>query len=64
MSEEVLRRRLDQFETMRAFFIEMWLQNPTLAAQAGSRIQAMLRPLHSHEIARATIVRLGEAPPT
>lgn len=49
ISEEVLRRRLDAFEDMRRFFIDMWLQNPTLAAQAGPRIQALLRPLPKFE---------------
>jgi hypothetical protein len=45
LSEELLLRRLEAFEQTRRFFIDMWLQNPALAAQAGSRIQALLKPL-------------------
>lgn len=37
--------RLEQSEQMREFFIQMWLQNPALAAQGGERVQALLRPL-------------------
>jgi hypothetical protein len=29
---------------MREFFIEMWLQNPAMAKQAGARVRAMLSP--------------------
>jgi hypothetical protein len=30
---------------MREFFVQMWLQNPSLAKDAGERIRAMLAPL-------------------
>jgi len=43
--EHLLLSRLAQSEQMREFFIEMWLQNPALARQAGPRVQAMLAPL-------------------
>lgn len=43
--EDLLRSRLDAFEDMRRFFFEMWLQNPSLAANLGSRLRAMLEPL-------------------
>jgi hypothetical protein len=47
MSEEELLRRLEAFEAARAFFFEMWVQNPALAMQAGPRIQALLNPMVS-----------------
>lgn len=34
--------RLAQSEQMREFFIQMWLQNPTLAIQAGARVRELL----------------------
>lgn len=40
--EEVMLGRLAQSEQMRAFFLEMWRQNPALAARAGKRIQEIL----------------------
>lgn len=45
ISETLMLARLAQAEQMREFFIEMWLQNPALARQAGARVQAMLAPL-------------------
>ena len=45
LDEQVLRRRLEAFEENRSFFIQMWLQNPQLAARAGSRIAGLLAPL-------------------
>ena len=45
LDEELVRRRLEAFETNRSFFIQMWLQNPRLAAQAGQRIVDLLTPL-------------------
>ena len=45
ISEVLMLARLAQSEQMREFFIEMWLQNPAMARQAGSRVQAMLSPL-------------------
>jgi hypothetical protein len=43
--EHLMLSRLAQSEQMREFFIEMWLQNPAMARQAGARVQAMLLPL-------------------
>jgi hypothetical protein len=43
--EGLMLARLEQSEQMREFFIQMWLQNPALAAQGGERVQALLRPL-------------------
>lgn len=34
--------RLAQSEQMREFFIQMWLQNPALAARTGCRMQDIL----------------------
>lgn len=45
ISETLMLARLAQSEQMREFFIEMWLQNPTMARQAGGRVHAMLSPL-------------------
>ena len=45
ISETLMLARLAQSEQMREFFIEMWLQNPAMAGQAGARVQAMLSPL-------------------
>jgi hypothetical protein len=44
ISETLMLARLAQSEQMREFFIEMWLQNPAMARQAGARVQAMLSP--------------------
>jgi hypothetical protein len=45
LDEQLVRRRLEAFEINRSFFIQMWLQNPQLAAQAGPRIVNLLTPL-------------------
>ena len=45
LDEPLLRQRLEAFEANRSFFIQMWLQNPTLAALAGPRIASLLAPL-------------------
>ncbi len=42
--EAVMLARLEQSEQMREFFVQMWLQNPALAAQAAPRVQALLAP--------------------
>lgn len=42
--EHLMLSRLSQFEQMREFFIQMWLQNPALAKQGGSKVQDLLRP--------------------
>lgn len=43
--EHLMLSRLAQSEQMREFFIEMWLQNPALAKQGGSKVQNLLSPL-------------------
>jgi MSHA pilin protein MshD len=43
--EEIMLARLEQSEQMRAFFIEMWKQNPSLAKQGGARVKDLLTPL-------------------
>jgi len=45
ISQELMLSRLAQFEQMREFFIQMWLQNPALARQGGARVQTLLSPL-------------------
>jgi hypothetical protein len=40
--EEVMLARLEQSEQMREFFVQMWLQNPALAAQAGPRVRELM----------------------
>lgn len=45
--EDILLRRLEAFEHDRAFYLQMWIQNPALAERAGARVQALLRPLDS-----------------
>lgn len=43
--EELMLARLAQSEQMREFFIQMWLQNPALARQGGSRVSNLLSPI-------------------
>ena len=43
--QELMLSRLTQFEQMREFFIQMWLQNPALARQGGARVQSLVSPL-------------------
>ena len=43
--QELMLSRLAQFEQMREFFIQMWVQNPALARQGGARVQSLLSPL-------------------
>lgn len=40
--QELMLARLAQSEQMREFFIQMWLQNPALAKQAGTRVSELL----------------------
>ena len=40
--EGVMLARLAQSEQMREFFIQMWLQNPALAARTGRKMQDVL----------------------
>ena len=43
--EHLMLSRLAQSEQMRELFIQMWLQNPMLAKQGGSKVQNLLPPL-------------------
>ena len=43
--EHLILSRLAQSEQMREFFIQMWIQNPALARQGGSKVQNLLSPL-------------------
>lgn len=43
--EHLMLSRLAQSEQMREFFIQMWLQNPALARQGGSKVQNLLSPV-------------------
>lgn len=45
--ENLMLARLAQSEQMREFFIQMWLQNPELARQGGSKVQNLLSPATS-----------------
>lgn len=38
-------QRIEQSEQLREFFIQMWLQNPALARQAGARIRSLISAL-------------------
>lgn len=43
--EHLMLSRLAQSEQMREFFIQMWMQNPSLARQGGAKVQNLLSPL-------------------
>jgi len=43
--EHLILSRLAQSEEMREFFIQMWIQNPQLAKQAGAKVQSLLQPV-------------------
>jgi hypothetical protein len=47
--ESLMLSRLAMSEQMWEFFIEMWLQNPALAKQAGAKVQGILSPLGQME---------------
>ena len=38
--EHLMLIRLAQSEQMREFFVQMWIQNPALARQGGSKVQS------------------------
>ena len=40
--EEILLARLNRSEEMREFFIQMWIQNPQLAKQGGTKVRELL----------------------
>lgn len=42
ISEDLMLARLAQSEQMREFFIQMWMQNPALARQGGTRVKNLL----------------------
>lgn len=42
--EELMRARIAQSEQLREFFIQMWLENPQMAAAAGRRIREIMAP--------------------
>lgn len=54
--EHLILSRLAQSEQMREFFIQMWLQNPALARQGGSKVHNLLSPL-AVEVTNAVISR-------
>ena len=43
--EHLMLSRLAQSEQMREFFIQMWIQNPVLAKQGGSKVRNLLSSL-------------------
>ena len=43
--EHLMLSRLAQSEQMREFFFPMWIQNPVLARQGGSKVRNLLSPL-------------------
>ena len=43
--EHLMLSRLAQSEQMREFFVQMWLQNPVLARQGGSKVRDLVSPL-------------------
>ena len=51
--ENLVLARLAQSEQMREFFIQMWLQNPSLAKHAERRVRDLLAPLGSCDRIRA-----------
>jgi MSHA pilin protein MshD len=47
--EEIMLARLEQSEQMRAFFIEMWKQNPNLAKQGGVKVKNLMMSLECED---------------
>ena len=45
--ESLFLERLEHSNEMREFFIQMWLQNPTLARQGGAKVQEIIAPFES-----------------
>jgi hypothetical protein len=43
--QETMLLRLEQSEDLRDFTIQMWLRNPLLARQGGTRVMELLKPL-------------------
>ena len=51
--EHLMLSRLAQSEQMREFFIQMWIQNPAMAKQGGTKVQNLLSPLAAADAAIA-----------
>jgi hypothetical protein len=49
VAQEVVLQRLGQSEELRKLTIQVWLQNPSLALQAGPRIVELLKPLRTDQ---------------
>jgi hypothetical protein len=49
--EYLMLGRLAQSEQIREFFIQMWIQNPKLARQGGSRVRSLLSPIAADDAA-------------
>ena len=64
ISEALVLAHLAQAEQMSEFFIEMWLQNPAMARQAGARVHAMLSLLGAvpDSVCRGFRFARGQAP--
>ncbi len=48
--EHLILARLEQSEQMREFFIQMWLQNPSLAKQGGHKVKQLLSEYSSESL--------------
>ncbi|WP_126445794.1 hypothetical protein [Sulfuricystis multivorans] len=63
--QQLLLMRLEQAEELREFTIQMWLQNPLLARQAGSRVAELLTRMSDTSPAEDEIpMRKNKHPPT
>ena len=49
LTEEVMLSRLNKSDEMREFFIQMWQQNPALAAQGGARLRQLLSQVEGRQ---------------
>jgi len=49
LTEEVMLSRLNKSDEMREFFIQMWKQNPALAAQGGVRVRQLLSKVEGRQ---------------
>jgi len=43
--EELLLARIAQSEQLREFFVQMWRENPQMAAMAGNKVRGIMTPL-------------------
>lgn len=60
ISEEIMLARLAQSEQMRAFFIEMWKQNPALAKQGGVKVRNLLTQLERVDLEAKPFSPMGK----